>query len=187
MYEVEIKLPVDHDRVRDQLKDAGADSVGTVFQTDTYYNAPHRSFADTDEALRLREHKPVDGQSETLLTYKGPLIDADSKTREEFETGIEDRETMEGILDGLGFTPAATVTKQRERYRLDASVVTLDTVEGLGEFLEIETEQEDDSIEAAREAVKAQLRALGLDPDEQIRTSYLGLLLTQQDSSETPP
>ncbi len=187
MYEVELKLPVDHDRVRDRLTDVGANPVGTVLQTDTYYNAPHRSFADTDEALRLREHEPVEGQSNTLLTYKGPLIDADSKTREEFETGIEDRKTMEDILERLGFTPAATVTKRRERYQLDSALVTLDTVEGLGEFLEIEAEQDNDNIEAAREAVKAQLRALELDPDEQIRTSYLGLLLTQQDSNGTPP
>ncbi|PSO49146.1 MAG: class IV adenylate cyclase [Actinobacteria bacterium QS_8_72_14] len=174
MYEVELKVRADHETVREGLRAAGATHRGTVTQVDTYYDAPHRDFAETDEAFRVRE-ETRDGQTTTRLTYKGPLVEAESKTREEFETAVADPEAARGILDGLGFEPAATVEKERERFGLDGYTVTLDAVTDLGEFLEVETEAED--IEPAREGAIRLLRELGLDADDQIRTSSLGLLL----------
>ncbi|WP_135362604.1 class IV adenylate cyclase [Halosimplex halophilum] len=191
MYEVEVKVRADHEAVEPALEAAGAEFVDSVVQADTYYDAPHRDFAETDEALRIRrEHSPAsdgpgdEGSPETTkITYKGPLLEAESKSREEHETTVADAEAVVGIFDGLGFEPAATVRKERAHYRLDGYTVTLDSVDGLGEFVEVETETADDDIETAREGARAVLDDLGLDPDEQIRTSYLGLLLAD-DASE---
>ena len=197
MYEVEVKVEADHEAVRDRLVELGARRVGRVAQTDVYYDAPHRNFAETDEALRLRRETVTDADSgrpdgdvpsgerdsiderssETRLTYKGPLVEAASKTREEHETAVADPTSMEGALAGLGFEPAATVEKERERYVLDGYTVTLDRVAGLGEFVEVEREADEEDIDAAREGAFAVLRRLGHDPGDQIRTSYLGLLL----------
>jgi adenylate cyclase class 2 len=185
MYEVEVKVRADHASVRDRLDDVGAESLDRVRQVDTYYDAPHRDFAATDEALRLREEIGA-GDTTIRMTYKGPLVDEHSKTRQEAETTVGDRATMETILGGLGFTPAATVEKDRERYSVEGYVVTLDDVTGLGEFVEVETEIETDAgmmddddeppaLTTAREGVNDLLRKLGLDPDAGIRTSYLGL------------
>lgn len=179
MYEVELKVRAEHDPVRTRLSEIGAERLGTIRQVDTYYDAPHRSFAETDEALRLRRVEDEDGDGSrtgtTKLTYKGPLVDQDSKTREELETGVDDGETVNEILDRLGFEPAATVEKTRERFAHGGYTVVLDDVEGLGQFVEVETEAE--AIEPAREGAVERLVELGLDPDEQIRTSYLGMLL----------
>ncbi|WP_276260933.1 class IV adenylate cyclase [Haloglomus litoreum] len=180
MYEVELKVRADHDRVRARLADVGATDAGGVSQVDTYYDAPHRDFATTDEALRLRRETPVDGEDDapetvTKLTYKGPLVETESKTRREHETVVLDDDAAEGILAGLGFEPAATVEKHRRFFRYGGYTVTLDRVDGLGEFVEVETEAE--AVEAAREGAVEVLEELGLDPDDQIRTSYLGLLL----------
>lgn len=174
MYEVEIKVRADHDRVRARLSELDAVSSGTVRQIDTYYDHPIREFAKTDEALRIRRETADEGD-ETRVTYKGPLVEAESKTRAEFETGLDDGETFAEILEKLGFEPAATVKKTRERFRADGYTITLDTVEGLGEFLEVETEAE--VIEPAREGAAELLEQLGFDPNDQIRRSYLGLLL----------
>ena len=174
MYEVEVKVQADHRTVRPSLEDQGAEPVGRVQQVDTYYDAPHRDFAATDEALRLRRETNDDGTT-TCVTYKGPLVDARSKTRHEAETTVADDDAMAAILDGLGFKPAATVEKEREYYRLFSYTVTLDDVADLGEFVEVEREAED--VDEAREGAFEVLRALGLDPDDQLRTSYLGLLL----------
>jgi adenylate cyclase class 2 len=187
MYEVEVKLRANHDTVRDALDAAGATHVESVEQEDTYYDAPDRDFAQTDEALRVREERSATSRSEgeqtettdTRLTYKGPLVDSVSKTREEAETAVVDPAALRSILGGLGYEPAATVHKERERYTLEGVSVTLDTVDGLGEFVEAELDTEDD-IEAARDRVLTVLDDLGLDTDEQIRTSYLGLLLAEQ-------
>ncbi|ELY99117.1 adenylyl cyclase CyaB [Natrialba chahannaoensis JCM 10990] len=232
MYEVEVKVPAELDRVRLLLESRYGDGdgdgsgngsrnedkhgnengdvdgdtaldatpAGTVVQTDTYYDAPHRSFAETDEALRIRrERRPDSDQNradghdgDTRVTYKGPLVDDESKTREEAETAIGNGETFDSILTNLGFEPAATVRKERERYTVvidtDTTVtantspteftITLDAVDDVGEYVEVETEVESEiELKSARDGAYTVLESLGLDPDDQLRTSYLGLLL----------
>ena len=178
MYEVELKVRADHGRVRDRLDELGATPLGRVEQEDVYYNAPHRDFADTDEALRIRTER-ANGDAETFITYKGPLVEEQSKTREEAETGVEDASAAREILAGLGFEPAATVRKERERYVHGDLTVTLDSVDGVGEFVEVETDVDGDrdAVAPARDDAIELLERLGLDDDDQIRTSYLGLKL----------
>ena len=207
MYEVEIKVPARVAAVRDRLRDAGAERTDARRQRDVYYDAPHRDFARTDEALRVRHETPLSdgiGSPEaaggtTKLTYKGPLLDAGSKSREEHETTVDDADAAAGIFDGLGFEPAAEVTKRREFWAFEGFTVTLDAVDELGEggaageggkpgesrhageFVEIEREvDEEAAIPEAREAAGAALDRLGLDADDQIRTSYLGLVLAER-------
>jgi adenylate cyclase class 2 len=177
MYEVELKVRADHGRARAALERAGAEPRGTVVQRDTYYDAPHRDFAATDEALRLRVERG-DGETTATLTYKGPLVEAASKTREEREVVLGSAEDGAAILEAVGFDPAATVRKERERFALGGYTVTLDDVDGLGEFLEVETHAEE--VEAARQGARELLSELGFDPGDQIRRSYLGLLLDNQ-------
>jgi len=193
MYEVELKVRADHEELRALLAETDASERETVTQRDTYYDAPHRDFALTDEALRIRrETTASDASVQTVLTYKGPLVDESSKTREEVETPLASVEAVESILTALGFEPAATVEKERVRFDLDEFTVTLDSIEELGQFLEVETTVEApeppsestdaDPPEAVREARARAfdiLESLELDPDRQIRTSYLGLLLEE--------
>ena len=205
MYEVEFKIRAPHAEVKAALEDADAHHVETVVQEDTYYDAPDRNFAETDEALRVRTEETAD-ERRVLLTYKGPLVGETSKTRAEAETPVGDADALRSILDGLGYDPAATVQKERTRYVLDDCLVTLDTVAGLGEFVEVEyaagegtvdtdsdtggeadietggkasVETEAD-IDAAREQATRVLESLGLSVDEQIRTSYLELVLAEE-------
>jgi adenylate cyclase class 2 len=187
MYEVEVKVRAAHEGVRERLTECDAEPLGRVTQVDTYFDAPHREFAETDEALRIRRETHAgdtdgDDGTDVRLTYKGPLVEAKSKTREEIETAVENGDDVRAILAGVGFEPAATVRKERERFALEGFTVTLDTVDGLGEFVEVETEAAEESdVPERREAAFDLFRSLGLDPDDQLRTSYLGLLL---DSSE---
>lgn len=176
MYEVELKVPADHDRVRARLEALGATDRGEVTQTDTYYEAPHRDFATSDEALRVRREEPKDGAGRTHLTYKGPLVESASKTRSEAETVVDDGDALRGILEGIGFDPAATVTKRRRRFGLRGYTVTLDSVAGLGDFVEVE--QRAETVAEARDGAIDLVEDLGLDSDEQVRTSYLELLQT---------
>ncbi|OYR57681.1 adenylate cyclase [Halorubrum ezzemoulense] len=191
MYEVEIKVPADLDATRERLREVGAEHVAAKRQRDTYYDAPHREFAETDEALRIRREMPLsDGEGSAssaddpaaTITYKGPLLDEASKTRAEHETGVDDGEALAAALSGLGFEPAATVEKRREFWAYDGFTVTLDAVTGLDEYVEIERAVESEGeVDAAREAAIEALDRLGLDADDQVRTSYLGLLLGGED------
>ena len=184
-----MKVEAAHDHVGERLADLGAEPLGTVHQHDTYYDHPTRDFAETDEALRLRrETRPEtspdggdatgdDGPTTVTLTYKGPLVDGDSKTREEVETGVDDPDAADAVLRAVGFEPAADVEKERERFACDGYLVALDSVAGLGEFVEVEAEGDAGEIDALRDGAFELCRRLGLDPDESTRTSYLALLL----------
>ena len=181
MYEVEIKIPASVDRVRERLADAGASRRGHRRQRDVYYDAPHRAFAETDEAFRIRHETDDTGESNdasTRLTYKGPRLDEASKTRVEHETAVAEADELSASLECLGFEPAATVEKHREYWALDGFTVTLDIVTDVGEFVEIERAvDEEAAIDETREAAVETLATLGLDVDDQVTTSYLGLLL----------
>ena len=89
----------------------GAREVKTEFQEDIYFNAPHRDFTQTDEALRIRRITSKDG-NEIILTYKGAKLDELSKTREEIEVNIEDVENTKLILEKLGIQTCATCSKR---------------------------------------------------------------------------
>lgn len=180
MYEVECKVRASHESVRDRLEGPDASHAGRVTQVDTYYDAPDRDFASTDEALRIRRESEPDG-SRILLTYKGPLLDDEAKTRTEAETQVDNEAELQDILAGLGYDRAATVHKDRDRFTLAECAVTLDTVEDLGEFVEVEYRPPvgDADLAHARTAVGEVLEELGLDATDGISTSYLGLLLAE--------
>ena len=53
--EIEIKVKVPSlDPIRKKLLANGAELIADQVEHDLYYNAPHRDFAVTDEALRIR-------------------------------------------------------------------------------------------------------------------------------------
>ena len=192
MYEVELKFPLPPgpaaDAVLAKLADRGAAFGEPVTQADTYYAHPVRDFAATDEALRVRVVTGPDGVPRGRLTYKGPKLDAATKTREEFEPafadGPEPIAALRSALDRLGFGEVFTVTKTRRAAALTtpdaagsprAYEVTRDAVENVGEFMEIETVADADSLDAARAGVLAFAADLGLGGA--IRRSYLGMAL----------
>jgi len=125
MIEVEVKVRADHEKIRPILKKIEAVKSKVETQSDTYFAAPHRDFAKTDEALRIRLE---DGKS--VLTYKGPKLDGVSKTREELETPV-DEVIFTRILHALGFSEAGKVRKNREFFKAGEITVSLDAVEGL--------------------------------------------------------
>ena len=118
------------------------------------------------------------------ITYKGPKIDAETKTRRELELPLGDgeaaREQYAELLLVLGFRPVATVRKLREPARLlwqgHQIEAALDTVEQLGLFVELETSADQASLPAAKAAVGALANQLGLCDGE--RHSYLELFLS---------
>jgi adenylate cyclase class 2 len=146
------------------------------YHEDTYYNHPCRDFRETDEALRIRV-KRFDGHFEAFLTYKGPKIDENSKTRREIEVEITDPDKHAEILKNLGFVEVLTVEKKREKYYVEKGVVvTLDDVDGLGKFIEIEAMTEDEKeVPELVEKLRKILLELGVKRFE--RRSYLELLL----------
>lgn len=172
--EAEVKAPLpDPDAFRERLAENRARPAGSVRQVDHYFNHPNRSFAETDEALRVREQSGA-----TRLTYKGPRLDKETKSRTELDVGIDDVDRLKAILEALGFEEVAMVVKDREMLTIEDVTVTIDDVEGLGTYAELEHVVEEDALDDAREELLTLADELGLDELE--RRSYLELLLEKE-------
>ncbi|MEO1496768.1 MAG: class IV adenylate cyclase [Planctomycetota bacterium] len=181
MLEVELKFPVDDLAVvRERLATLGGAPAAAVEQADAYYNHPSRDFAQTDEALRIRTNDDA-----SFVTYKGPKRGGVTKTRREIELPLAggDRDGWAEILTSLGFAHVATVKKHRTPFALTydgrSAEVTLDEVDGVGTYVEIETiASGDDDLKAAEACVAAVAWELGLSAPE--RRSYLEMLLATE-------
>jgi adenylate cyclase class 2 len=169
MLEVEAKYRASHAPVRERLGLLGFSPAGLAEEEDVYFQHPCRDFAATDEALRLRISG---GRAE--LTYKGPRAGAGAKTRLEVSVAVSGDAAL--LLRSLGFAEVARVRKRREIYRRGSVTVYLDLVEGLGEFVEVETLAGSGS-DAARAAGELRRLAGELGLREEVRETYLELLL----------
>lgn len=173
MLEIEIKVRVPHiDEIKNRIHTIGGQHSETVIEEDLYYNAPHRDFAVTDEALRVRS-----AGGKIILTYKGPKNTVmGSKIREEYNVHLDNAETCDSILKSLGFRTVAHVRKLREYYTYQDFSIALDKVDQLGEFVEIELITENNAENAAKrvDELAEKLGVIG----ERISISYLELLLS---------
>ena len=178
MLEVEAKFAVrDPEGVRARLRQQGVRVERKRRERDVYYNAPDRDFGETDEALRVRYD-----DAGVTMTYKGPKIRVGSaKAREELNLDVSSGEILEAILSRAGFRRTAVVTKVREFYEAGGATVTLDAVEGLGTFAEVEILTEEDAEDAAQR-IGAIVERLGVEGPP-IYVSYLEMLLGR----ESPP
>jgi adenylate cyclase class 2 len=178
-YEVELKFPIaDVPGLLARLSELGAVSETPVQQRDLYFSHPLRDFARTDEALRLRSV-----EERNCITYKGPRVDEQTKTRREIEIpfaeGTQSAAQLREILEILGFHEVRAVEKKRSPFTLEwqnrGLELALDDVAGLGTYFEIETIADDSELNAARNSILDLASRLGLANAE--RKSYLCLLL----------
>ncbi|MCK9152437.1 class IV adenylate cyclase [Methanobacterium alcaliphilum] len=176
MIEVEVKAKVNgFEEVKKNLDEIGALNIGSEHQEDTYFNAPHRDFAKTDEALRIRKI-PAGEEVKIFITYKGAKIDESSKTRKEYEVEVENADITRQIFESLSFKPVETVIKDREIYELDEFIITLDTVFNVGTYMEIEKDLiEGQDFDKTLEDIFKLYNRLGITRGFE-RRSYLELL-----------
>lgn len=180
--EIEQKFRVvDRAALKETLVAAGAVFESTVEQSDTYFAHPAKDFAVTGEAFRIRT-----ADEANFVTYKGPKRQHAVKTRREIELplagGKESATQWAELLTLLGFRAVATVRKRREEGHVDWQArevtIALDTVDGLGEFCEIELCVDEQETTTAQELIQSLAAKLGLT-DIELR-SYLSLVLARQ-------
>ena len=184
-FEVEVKVAIeDINEMRQRLIDSGAKVLNSEVQIDMYYDHPCRTFVKTDEAVRIRTRSPLDEQglatsfAPNELTYKGPKLDETTKTRVEYSVGIDDTDQLNSILESLSFKPIAKVTKKRTFFEHRNITISIDDVEDVGIFLELESiAHEKDEMDSAKRVIFEILEELGIDAEQTIRDSYLEMYM----------
>jgi len=169
--EVEVKVPVDCGELQvlgERLIALGAKLEGPVREEDIYFNHPCRDVVAGDEAIRVRL-----SSEGVKVAYKGPRRGGTNvKSRLEIEEwagpGILE------ILRALGFSEALRVVKERIYADLRDVLVTIDKVEKLGCFVEIESKH------GLGEEVERATRALGLEGRPLLTESYASMLASRR-------
>jgi adenylate cyclase class 2 len=169
--EIEAKLKVDsHGPIAEKLDSAGAEFTGTQKQTDRYFDDAAGSLLASDKCLRIRT--TISETSEkTYLTVKGPKQKTNLKKRTEIELPISDPTAAEELLNILGFSQKLVVEKDRKFFRLNDCLIQLDTLPGLGCFVEIEGPNEQIIAEVQKN--------LGLEDLKHITDSYAHLVANE--------
>lgn len=179
MLEVEVKYRnADRTAAVATLLNWGATLSQDRTDVDLYFQAPDRDLKASDEAFRLRRTG-----SKNCLTYKGPKRDSETKTRAEIEVALADGDEAaadaERLFVALGYKPVIAVRKKRRVYHFQRDGFSLeacfDTVERVGEFVELEILAEESQYEPAKAALLAAAAELGLTEKEP--RSYLAMVL----------
>lgn len=173
MINIEIKASCsDQDTIRDVLNIKHAQFRGEDHQVDTYFKVPHGR-------LKLRE-----GNIEnSLIFYERENIEGPKKSEVIL---IKDpapslKEILSKALDII-----VVVDKKREIYFIDNVKFHIDTVLGLGTFIEIEAIKEDSSKEETKllEQCRFYLDLFGILREDLISDSYSDLLLREAGHDE---
>ena len=171
--EIEIKSKIhDLSEVTKRLLSLNPAFISEENHLDIYFNHPLKDFAKTDEALRIRSIN-----DSAVITYKGPKLSTRSKARKEIETHISSALECTEIFKSLGFIEVAKIEKSRKIYQYENITICLDSVKGLGSYLELEKISDD--ISKSETELYAFGKQLGLT--EYIQTSYLELILSKNE------
>lgn len=134
MREIEVKfLEVNPEDLISSLEDLGAERVFDGEITADYFDFDDRRLAKKDVTIRLRKK----GDS-AELTLKKKKKNKHAKICDEYETPIEDFESMRQILTHLSLQFKRRITRHRISFVLKKTRFEIDKVPGIPPFLEIE-------------------------------------------------
>ncbi len=169
MKEVEIKIEIGNaDQVLRNLEAFGCKFSAPVSQLDTVF-VPADVLALPCPAgtnvLRIRK------QGEKFLFTLKRSDAGNHLSKLEHELEILDPKKLESILTELGYKRISIVSKMRRKCKFKEFEVCLDAVEGLGNFLEIETMTDGDAFAAQRDMLKF-LAECGIDSAKRAEYGY---------------
>jgi adenylate cyclase len=161
---IELKVRCgDLDGVRRRALAIGATDAGGMEQRDTFFPA-------RDGRLKLRE---LDGRGE-LIAYQRPDTAAAKASR--YRIFATDRASDLARTLELALGTCGLVRKTRALLLYRHTRIHLDTVDGLGTFVELETVLTDQGEAHARTELDEIAAALGLDRMVPVRGAYIDLL-----------
>lgn len=172
--EIELKFFVSgFESLRNRLQDLGAACVGhNTLEYNVRYETPDERLLKTHCLLRLRKAQG------TTLTFKSPPAEVDNlfKTYRELEVKVDDFDTLDAILQAIGFLRRQIYEKWRETWQFGDTTICLDTMP-YGRFLE---------IEGPPAAIMSMVDALGLRWRQRVLDSYLAMFELLQKKEELP-
>lgn len=153
MREIEIKVRLqDKEGLLAALAGKGVALGEPVHQRDQVFGLPGEAGGDGNTApwLRVRTETRRQGEDETkraLFTFKRSVTGQLDSI--EHETEVCDPDATIAIVKELGFVAFSDMSKIRQTGTLNGTEVCIDSVEGLGDFMELEQLADEDADPAA--------------------------------------
>jgi adenylate cyclase, class 2 len=161
--ETEVKLLVDNlAEIEAQLESAGASLIAPrTFERNIRYENPEGTFSPNGIVLRLRQDRRA------RLTYKEPVRQTETAVSQRFEAEVtvDNMETMDLILQKLGFRPYRVYEKYRTTYVYGQTEIVLDEMP-YGTFVE---------VEGPADAIHSVRHDLGWERYQSFQENYLEL------------
>ncbi|CAL8386629.1 unnamed protein product [Boreogadus saida] len=169
---VEIKARVDSVSLFAQKASALSQSDGTVIkQQDTFFHC-------SQGRLKLRDFMNGSGQ---LIFYDRPDTDGPKLSNFSISPTSDPQSLREVLSAALGVM--GEVLKERRLFLIGQTRVHLDTVEGLGDFMELEVMMRPDQTVAEGQQVAEELmRQLDVSEASLVSGAYMDLLLQKANS-----
>jgi adenylate cyclase class 2 len=174
--EVEVQAVIkDPNKVEEKLKEVG-EFIKSRRQIDKYYTPPQRDFfakENPDEYLRIRYEDGKNQLNYSFLHFndEGWLMSTD-----EYETLVEEPETVEQLFNKIGMIHKITVEKIRKYFKCGDFEVTIDQIKDLGDFMEVEAKNDFGGVEKTRQACYDFLNSLGVEYEVQKEMGYPRML-----------
>lgn len=186
MKKIEIELKLSLKNVDALIKNLNKIALfkGEYNEKDTYYVPAHRNFINKKpifEWLRIRDFDK-EGRKVSVLNYKnfGEDVKEDTISCEEFETEFKNSEILRDIFNHLNIKEIIVVDKKRKNYDYKETIISIDIVEELGEFIEIEFNGLTENEEKVKEYLYEVLKEIGADVGQPIFKGYPELLLEKR-------
>lgn len=156
----------------------GAESKGTLVQSDTYFEAARGR-------LKLREEP---GTVSQLIAYQRPDLAGQRESRYRLIEVPHPAELREALATVLGVT--VVVRKARRLFIFEGVRIHLDRVEGLGDFIELEAVTPEGGEPGDFARLLDEIRdSLGVRDEDLLQESYSDMLraaVTQAGTSSEP-
>lgn len=158
-----------------RLNQLGISLSHPVQQCDTIFFRSGKCFQDLkagEPVIRIRQENGT--IKATIKKYVSGITE-----REEVECGISDIDSFKKFLALLDCVPIVTVKKTRRKGKYCGTTITIDFVEGLGVYTEIEIVTQEKKTASGLDVIKSVAKYLGLDQEHLVSTPYDEMLFTK--------
>lgn len=139
MREIEIKIcEINPEQIIQKLLELGAEDRGECLIRSRSYDFNDGRIGKSREHVRIRSVG-----DKMYVAYKRPHpSEKGYKMCDEWETEVEDGGMMHDIFTALGLKPKSTIEKKRHSFRLNNTLVEIDTYPNIPPLMEIEGTEE---------------------------------------------
>lgn len=184
--EIEVRYTIDKDSldsIIDNINNLNFYKINSIQQEDIYYTSKYVDFIESEECLRIRT---TDDKSE--ITWKPPsnskMKRSDFFWKEEVDLAINNqREQARKLFRRLKFIEYCIVKKDRAIYvRNDGVEISLDYINSLGYFIEIEVKSSE--LDIAKKNISSIVEGLGLESSSLCKIPYRDLVVKSKQENK---